>query len=318
MATSPTPAPATPATTTATSPTFWQYLMSDIQNHTKLVLIVLAIVGGVIAFNYFRDLEAWKANQQKVDDTLAQKYQQVGTNAVAANTQATQSSIDASALAVFGTQVNSLMKSQDAKISSLTTAIGLIGAQQTALSKQPEQVFTQQQQTTNNGALTGYALEESRKAGPPISSVNLYYDPTEHDPTKAFAGTTWTHYQEQFTTNFGDWVKQKDGSYRNTVSMTRAISKPDPADPTKLVPVGTETIPITGASTVYSPKGLVDPSEIVNPRWTLNLGLADNKDGKSGYGTIDYRVTDRFGLFAGTANNGLVGGVSIRLDANKK
>lgn len=320
MATTPTPQP-TPTPTPGpamTNKTFWEYIKADVGNHIKLVSILVGILLAVIAYNYVRDLQKWKANQEKVNDTLAQKYQQVGNNAVSGNTQASQQSVDQSALAAFGQQVTAIMAAQNAKISSLTTAYGLISAQQTALSQQKQTTFTPQEQTQQTGALTGYALEESRKAGPPLTSVNLFYDPTQRDPNKAFGGTTWTHYQEQFTANFGDWVKQKDGSYRNSVSLNRTVSKPDPNDPTRLIQIGTEAIPITGANTVYSPKGLLDPSAFTVPRWTLSVGLADNKNGKTGYGTIDYRVTDRFGLFAGTADNGLVGGISIRLDARKK
>jgi hypothetical protein len=309
----PTPAPAAPAAAPSTT-TFWQYITSDIGNHIILILIVLGIVGGVIAFNYFRDQAARLAAQEQKTDTLSQKFQAVGTSAVTSATTATQPAITTDATAAFGAQVTSLMASEDAKISALTTAIGLVNAQQTALAQQTETKFTPAQQATSGGALTGYPMEETRK-GPALDSVNLHYDPTQIDPNKAFAGTSWQAYQEQFTAAFGDWVKQKDGSYRNTVSLNRAVSKPDPNNPGQMLSVGTESIPITGANTVYSPKGLLDPSQVVIPRWTLGLGLANSKAGKTAYGAIDYRVTNRFGIFAGTADNGLVGGVSVRLDS---
>jgi hypothetical protein len=319
MATTPTPVP-TPApapTTSTTTKTFGQYisgLASDVPNLMKLILIGALIAGGVIGFNYFRDQAARTAALEQKTDTLSQKFQTVGTSAVTAATTATAPVIATDATAAFGAQVTSLMASEDAKISALTTAIGLVNAQQTALANQTETKFTPQQQATSGGALTGYPMEESRK-GPALDSVNLHYDPTQVDPNKAFAGTTWQAYQEQFTAAFGDWVKQKDGSYRNTVSLNRAVSKPDPNNPGQMLAVGTESIPITGANTVYSPKGLLDPATVVVPRWTLGVGIANSKAGKTAYGSIDYRVTQRFGVFAGTADDGLIGGVSIRLDS---
>lgn len=312
----PVAAPATPVTATTTS--FWDYLKSDIGNHIKLISIIAAIIGAVILFNYVRDLRTDMENQKKITDTLSQKYQAVGPAAVTANTQATQSQVTQQATDVFGSQVMSLMQQQGAQINSLTTAIGMTNASVTALAQQVP-TFTTKQQTTTDGALTGYPMEEARKNGPALSSVNLYYDPTQHDPNKAFAGTTWTHYQEQFQTTLGDWVKQSDGSFRTTVAMNRTVSKPDPNDPTKLVAVGTETIPITGANTVYTPKGLLQASDFTIPRWTMGLGLyKDKQSGYSAFGQMDYRVTNRYGIFVGTVNNGLLGGVSIRLDAKKQ
>lgn len=302
-------------TTEATS--FFTYLKTNIPHHLKLVGIVLAIVFGVSGFNYVRDLRAELENQQKITATLSQQFQAIGAKAVTANSQGTVAQVDTAATAAFGSQVMGLMASEGAKINSLTSAVGMTNATVSSLAAQLPQ-FTVKQQTITDGALTGYAMEEARKDGPPLSSVNLFYDPTQRDPNKAFAGTSWTHYQEQFQTSTGDWVKQKDGGFKTTVTLSRTVSKPDPNDPTKLVPVGTESIPITGATTLYTPQGLLEAGDFKVPRWELGLGLYKQKDvGTVPYGHLDYRVTDRYGVFVGAVNNGLIGGVSIRLDTKK-
>lgn len=294
--------------------TFGQYLRTDVVNHIKLLSIVGAIILAVILFNYVRDLQEWKSEQQKINATLAQKYQQVGPAAVSGNTQDTQAVVNAEALAAFGSSMRAIMAEQDAKIASLTTAVGIINAQQTAMSKQPA-TFTPHQQASS-GALTGYVMQESRADGPPLDAVDLYYNPAEKNPNKAFAGTYWTHYREKFTANFGNWIREKDGGYRNTVSLTRTVSKPDPNDPGHFIDLGTEVIPISGSSTVYTPAGLLAADHVTDPRWTLSLGLLGNQHGKYGYGSLDYRVTHRFGIFAGAADSGVLGGISIRFGGN--
>jgi len=312
----------TQVSTEATS--FWTYLKDNIPNHLKVLGIVTLIVGGVIGFNYVRDLKAQLAAQQKTTATLSQQFQALGPSAVAGNSISTDKLVTQQASDTFGTAVISLMQQQNAKITSLTLAQGMTAASVAALSQQAP-TFTQAQHVDSTGVLTGYRMDETRAGGPSLSSVNLFYNPAEKDPSKAFLGTAWTHNQEVFKASTGEWVKQKDGGLATTFKLSRLVSKPDPLDPTKMVQVGVEEdIPITGANTVYTPAGLV--SSVVVPRWTLGLGLSKastvtgstsstSTSGVSVYGAIDYRVTSRYGAFVGTANNGLFGGVSIRLDA---
>jgi len=307
---------------------FMTYVMSDIPNHLKVIgfVVVLALI--VFGWNYVRDLRRELSSQQMITATLAQRFQQLGTSGVVQtdNTQGTKADVTTQTSDAFGAAVLKMMKQQNALINSLTTAVGLTKTTTSALPVQPA-AFVPESHSAATGALSGYVMEESRNGAPPLSSVSLYYLPSESDPSKAFAGTTWTHYQEVFAASIGSWEKQKNGGLTTTVKLTRTVSKPDPLNPTKLLMIGTEDIPITGANTLYSPTGLVDPASVTVPRWTLGLGVSTGSTtvrfGNSTtpqlkpFGTIDYRFTNRFGVFTGLANGGIVGGVSIRFGSPK-
>jgi hypothetical protein len=272
----------------------------------------------VIGINYVRDLIKELRTQEQVSATLAQQYKQVGNNAVASNAQAPQAQVTTQAESAFGTVLLAYMQSQGAQINSLTTAMGQLNLQVNNL--KPNALPTQYQptqQNTSTGALTGYPMEEART--PPRSSVNLFYDPKQIDPNKAFAGTSWTSYQENFKTSVGDWVKIPSGGFKTSVAMKRTISKPDPNHPGQMVEVGSEDIPITGANTVFSPQGIEAGITQPVPRFTGSFGVSNSK--ANGYGisgSLDYRLTDRYGIYVGTANNGVMGGVSVRFDIPKK
>lgn len=309
--------PVTPTPTT-TSPSFWNYLVDNIPNHLKVLGIALTIGGLVFGINYIIDLRQQVANQAKITATLQQQFQQVGTGAVASNSEQQQSQIQTQANTDFGSAIANAMQQQNAKIQTLTTIIGQVKGTSSPITAAPASqplaplVAPVQNQTT--GALTGYNMEEVRAGAPPMTSVNLFYNPLAHDPKTAFAGTTWQHYQEVFNASVGQWEAQKTGGLKTTINVTRTISKPDPNDPTKMIVVGTEPISITGANTIYTPSSILGSNPTVLPRWTLNLGLSHDTVNKyQAAGTIDYRVTSHYGVFAGTVNKALVGGVSIRL-----
>lgn len=309
--------PTTPVTPTPTA-SFWSYLVDNIPNHLKLITIVVGIAALVIGVRYIMDLRQEVANQAKITATLQQQFQQVGTGAIASNTEQQQSQIQTQANNVFGSAIANAMQQQNAKIQTLTTIIGQVKDTSSPITaapaSQPLAPLTAPVQNQTTGALTGYNMEEVRPGAPPMTSVSLFYNPTAHDPKTAFAGTIWNHYQEVFNASVGQWEAQKTGGLKTTINVTRTISKPDPNDPTKMVVVGTEPISITGANTIYTPTSILGSNPTVLPRWTLNLGLSHDSINKyQAAGTIDYRLTSRFGVFAGTANKALVGGVSIRL-----
>jgi hypothetical protein len=169
-----------------------------------------------------------------------------------------------------------------------------------------------------------YPFEESRTNGPGLSAFHLNYDPSKSDPNAAFQGSYWQHYGEQFNIAVGEWEKKKDGGMRTAIKLTRTVTKPDPNDPTKTITLGTEEIPLNNAETTYTPPALVPAPR--NPRWTANLGISSSSvtsptasgSKYSAFGTIDYRLTDKYGVFAGLAGGGPAVGISIRLDAGKK
>ena len=312
-----TPAVPTPSVTPAAlipvaTTTFWDYLKDNIPNHLKLLAYIGAIGGSVVLFNYIRDMRTRLADQEKITATLQQTFQRVGTAAVAQNTQQAAPLVQQQASDAFGPAVIALMQRQDAKIQTLTTMVAQANAQVSVLQTHLPTLAPHQNDVT--GALTGYPMEEAGAGLPPLDSVNLFYNPAERDPTLAFQGTTWTHYQEKFTTAIGTWEQQKTGGYKTSVKLTRTVSKPDPAHPGQFLLVGTEDLPVTGADTLFTPTSILGNNAVVLPRWTVNVGIAkDSVTGYQPFGTLDYRVTRRFGVFGGTVNRSLLGGVSIRL-----
>jgi hypothetical protein len=148
---------------------------------------------------------------------------------------------------------------------------------------------------------------------PPLTAINLSYNPLEKDASRAFAGTTWQSYTEEFRPSFGTWTSSKDGSYKNTFRLTRTVTKPDPSDPTKKVVLGTEEIPLTDASTSFSP-AVVPPKPL--PRWTASFFVSrSTKNAAPKYtpgAMLDYRISSRLGVFGGVANEAPSVGLSWR------
>jgi hypothetical protein len=302
--------------------TFTDYVQ-DWKNHLKLfaVLAVFVLIGlGIWGFNEIRDLKKELANQAQTAATLEQKFEILpGTTAViAGNNQATQAQVNQQATTNFGSAVLRQMQQQKATIASLTMLIGQVQAERTAAPATLPS-FTPQTETPATGKLTGYTLEQQRSGAPGLSAVRIFYDPTDRDPSKAFSGTTWQSYNEQFKLAVGDWQRQKDGGLRTTAKLSRIVTKPDPNDASKTIQVGIEDIPLADATTIYTPKGIAAPGTFVVPRWTLSVGLSHSKqNGYTPSGTIDYRLFDRYGLYAGAVDGAAVGGVSIRLGPQPK
>lgn len=303
MATNPTPAPA--------KTTFWEFLKNNIPHHLRL----LGIVGGGLALwigiNWVLDMRRELINQRSINSTLAQKYQQVGQGAIADNQESTK--LKPLGTAAFSPDIAARMKADRATIKTLSTIVAQV--------KETDATITQTKleplPPSPNGVLTNYPLEEVRPGAPPLAAIHLYYNPLAKDAATAFAGTSWTHYQETFNASVGEWTEEKNGGYRTTVEMSRTIARPDPDDPSKLQIVGTEAIPITGAETIYSPASILRGSAIVLPRWTLGLGVAYHSQQYGAAGTLDYRLTNRFGVWVGADNSAVLGGVSIRFGGPK-
>ena len=307
-----------PASPAKVSTPFWDYLKNNVPNHLILFSIIGAIVGGIMLYNYVTGLRARLATQEKTTATLQQQFQQVGPAAVSGNAIQAQPVIMAQAATDFGPAVIALMAQQNAKIDSLTTSVALVTANHSQVVAPVTPTAAQQNVTT--GALTNYPMEQLRGSGqPPLTGLNLFYDPAQKTPALAFKGSNWNNYQEQFTTSLGTWEVAKTGGLKTTVALSRTVSKPDPNDPTKLVVVGTEQLPITGSNTIFTPADMaVNPSAML-PRWTITGGIS--KTTASGFlpaGTVDYRLTDRLGITAGAVNSSLFGGISIRLGATTK
>jgi hypothetical protein len=277
------------------------------------------VIESVILFNYVKDSQAQRAADLKAIATLEQNFKQLSNSAVMHNDTKPQTEVENAAVQQFGEDLARYMRENNSRLNSLTTAVGTVSGSVNYLQQQVS-TFKPGQQDTTTGALTGFVLEENRGKLPPLSSVSLFYNPKETDPNRAFTGTSWQHYTESFTSAFGQWEQDKTHGYKTSVKLSRTVSKPDPSDPTKLVVVGKEDIPITSGDTVYTPEGLTTPSPFKVPRWTASFGVS--KDGNSSHGyqpaaLLDYRVTNKVGAFAGVVNKAGVVGFSIRLGGQK-
>lgn len=305
------------------------FLENHLDYRIKLIVPILLVVGVVYMFIHMRDLERRADAAQKAASTLEQKFQKVGDGAVANNAIANQKDLNQQGKDAVNPAVLLYMQQQGAVLASLTTSLATVSSRISGLETRMPTDFGGKQDSTT-GTLTGFPLEENRKGAdgrtlPPTAMLNLSYNPTLKDPNLAFKGSLWQHYQEAFKVTQGAWEK-KDGGFKTSIGLTRTISKPDPTDPTKMIVVGQEDIPIGDANTVFGPKGMVaDPFKM--PRWTLMLGVSRDANfgtgstsGINGYqpaATIDFRVSNKYGVTFGAVNKSAVVGLSVRLGSNK-
>ena len=306
--------------------TWWEYLIHAWPFHLRVLVFGGVLLAAWIGFNYVRDMRAELEAQKKVTATLAAKQTTLGDGSIQTGNQTgTQAQVNQQAQQAFGPDVTELMKQQNAQILALAQAVGNINGAITQIKNQtPDKNNFNPTQQTATGGIVNYPFEESRTSGPGLSAFHLNYDPTKRDPNTAFQGSYWQHYGEQFNISVGEWEKKKDGGMRTAIKLTRTVTKPDPNDSTKTITVGTENIPLGDAETTYTPPALVPAPK--NPRWTANLGISSSSvtsptasgSKYSAFGTRDYRLTDKYGIFAGLAGGGPAVGVSIRLDAGKK
>jgi len=291
-----------------------------------LVIVAVLIVGCIYLVDLRRQLEADKVERA----TLAQQFQQLGANAVTRNQLTTPKLQSDAAQQAFGDQVAQYMRANNAKIQSLTNALGSVEGRVSNVEGLSAAALAQHQNATT-GQLSGFPLEEVRRdqsgaSLPPLSQVAVSYDPAQRDPNVAFRGTFWTHYREDFRVAVGDWKASKDGGLKTSVSLKRTIFKPDPAQPGQFLTLGVEDIPIGDATTTYTPADFAAPALKV-PRWTAMIGIAHSASGNRPSALLDYRLTNRFGLFAGAISSSanptrpqdtaIVGGISIRFGAPK-
>jgi hypothetical protein len=275
---------------------------------TAIIAIAVVAVVTVIGVNYVRDLRSELKDQTTKTATLEQKFQAMGNSVVTKNDLEGLSKATATANEAFGKQVADSMSRTNSVLQSYTTALATIQSQVTQLSTKLADFGKTQDPET--GALTGYTLEESRTV--PLGSVNLYYDPKKRNPQEAFRGTSWLHYQETFKIDQGEWQSNKNGGYKTTLRLSRTVLKPDPSTPGKMVVVGQEEVPIGDANTLITPEGLKQAAAKV-PRWTVSLGIgADATKQKSPAAFVDYRITNRIGIFGGSVNRAAVAGVSVK------
>lgn len=304
------------ADTSSTKVGLFDFLENHLSYKIKL-LIPLVLVGlFIFGWNKIRDLETQVAENVKVQATLQQNFQQLGSSAVTHNELQTQKQVDQQATQLFGQQVMDTMKAEKSHLDGLTMAVGSIAGTVNGLQTQVTN-FKPGQQVAETGALTGYPLEENRGKLPALSALSLFYNPKEIDPNKAFAGTQWHHYNETFNVTSGQWEQDKTHGYKTTVKLSRTVTKPDPNDPTKMVVIGQEDIPVTSGDTLYTPQGLTPNSMFYIPRWTATIGAAKAGSEYGPAAMLDYRVTNKYGLSAGVINKTPVVGLSIRFGGSK-
>ncbi len=274
-------------------------------------LLVALVVGGI---GYIARLRTEVMDAKAEAGTLSQRFQAFhnGKSVVAGNQLTpSQGALTSAALQAFGSEIQAYMGHNGSKIQSLTEALGRIDQQVVSLQGKLNAASFGKARNPKTGKLTNFSLQDSRTGPsgellPPLNQVNLSYDPSQTNPAQAFAGTTWTNFSEHFKLNVGQWKSNKDGSYRTTLSLTRSIFGPSGNQ------LGSETIPLAQASTLYSPTSIVPKPEPVSP-WLLELGVAARHGAYTPAISLNYSLTQGFGVWAGTANNAAEFGLSIRL-----
>jgi hypothetical protein len=291
---------------------------------TKIIVVVALAVPAYLGINYVRDLRQ-ELEQAKVQQaTLAQKFQQLTpSTAISGNAIEKQKPAAGVAEVALGPGFATWMQQNNGLLLNLTQTQALINARLVALEGKLSQQDFATHRDDKTGALTSFPIEQVRtdatgKPLPPLTTVNISYDPKQPDVNAAFRGTSFLNNQEVFRATFATVKNQKTGGFATVVSAKREVSKPDSLNPGKMILVGTEDIPLQDSQTTFTPEGLQEAKKI--PRWTGTLGIGKsvlNSKSYQPWGTIDYRLSDKYGIAAGVANGGLVGGFSIRFGAPK-
>lgn len=274
----------------------------------KIGVGLAALASGIIGFNYVRDLRTELETQKATAATLNQKFEKLGAAAITGNEIKPQAQVNTAARDAFAPAVLQAMSQQNATLQQLTTALAQVQSRVSQIEGLNQQAFAQKQ-NQQTGALSGFPLDEVRRDPtgrtlPGLSTVTLSYDPAQKDVNAAFRGTAWTHYREDFTVSTGEWKQDASGGLRTAISLKRAVFKPDPANPSAWIALGMEDIPVASGDTVFTPKALM-PQAAQPGRWTALLGAAKgNLGGYRPAGLIDYRLTTKWGVFAGVAAGG--------------
>lgn len=295
-----------------------EFLENHLPYRTKFLIklgVILALIFCVIyIWNLIRDQRAQLQALQAKAATLEQKKQTIGDSVVTGNQVGTQKDVDAQGKEAFGPDVLLYMKSQDAKLNALTSAVAQVEANQYNANNLKQDDLTQHQD--QSGQLSGFKMNEDRGNLPPISQLSLSYNPKEKDVAKAFQGTFWVHNREDFTITTGDWKEADRGGRKTTVNLRRSVYSPNGTL------IGQEQIPVSDGSTIYAPNAIT-PTPPSIPRFTFMLGLGKQN---SAAGIIDYRISNKFGMWGGVTQqkiqgifqSTLLGGVSLRFGNTKQ
>lgn len=301
--------------------TLFEWLENHMSHKAKVIIILLIVIGMIVLANYVRDaLVNHKADQQEIE-TLKQKFQQQGSNAVAGNNVAPQKDLNNQAKTTFDPQLLNYMAQQNAKINSLTSAIGTLQGKIDQIQNLSQPDFSNAR-NAQTGAINNFTLQQNRtdsagKTLPSLTAVHMTFDPTKPDPNDAFKGTFWENNQENFSISLGQWQKKKNGGYANTIALKRSVYKRDPTDSSKWIPIGTEDIPIQDAETTFSSEDFKSEAAKLG-RWTAMLGIGkttstslNSINSYQPFLGLQYRAFGKYGLFGAVQNKAAAAGLSI-------
>lgn len=266
----------------------------------RFIVGAIVVSGAVLFINDYLDTKAALRTQTAIASTNSELMRKLGDALVAqGNVLQSEKALREQMNATMGKQVADFMESQNNVARALYTAIGRIEA----TIQQGGDVHVN---PGPDGSFQGVKLPQARP-GPPLSQVELSYDPTAPDPTKRLA-STWTNYREDFFPSLGEWIK-KDGGYVAVFKLRREVWRPDPGGPVK---IGEETINLENAKASYNPDAFKSSASESVPRWSIMGGLGRdlnlNKTVFVGIG--GYRVNNSFSVHGGTVGNTALVGAS--------
>ena len=265
--------------------------------HEKIVLYgVLALIL-IIGWNEIRDLRGQLAQQKAETGTLANDFGKLGEaykgqgalilsqGAAQAKAIQDQGAALTSAMTAQGNQIRATFEAQGKILASLTQAITTKGVTPDA-----------------NGGFTGAQLVQVRPTGPATTDVTLNFDPKNTDPMKRLTGQ-WNNYREDFSPSVIAWQKKTDQSYSGTFRLTRTLFKPDPTVPGGYRSLGTEEIPLAGATASFDIPNTVKGPEV--SRWSIMGGpVYDSLKHTWNPGAgVGYRITPQLGISTGFAGS---------------
>jgi len=243
--------------------------------HFIIMLIAIGITWWVTKRNL--PTQAIAQTQMAQFQALSDKVDQLAGHVV------TQSDLEDKVKAQMGSAFSAAVAKQDGTLTNLATAVGQIQGQLSAMGQ------TTVQKTPTGGFST--TLNQDRGAAPPLTSVNLTYD-----PTSSGLKSQWDNHTEKFTASYGEWRTSGDGA-RAALTLSRDVYNGS-------VKVGTEQIPLVNGDAYFSQSDIARTAP--TPKYTFMIGSSyDMQTGKPHLsGLIGKQFSPVSGIATGYVNNG--------------
>lgn len=283
-----------------------QELVSKYVKEIKAIVVLTLALGIYIFVRDYLDMKNKLAVTQAENSTLSSEFKKFGDAYTTQNQilKDKQAANDA-AIQLLGNNVVSYMKDQNARITSLYSAIGEVQSSVVDIKRIVGGT------RDDKGLVKDVYIPQDRDGKAPLTGVSLNYDPSKPLGT-AFQGSKWKNNKEVFEIGLGEW-QLKDGGYRAAFKLERQVIGPDgkPAGPK-------EPIDLSGAEGRFTEDKFRANGSTV-PRFTLTpIGGYDQIDKRWKPGLMmDYRLGNSIGVSGGQVGPMTVLGLSWRFDIHK-